>query len=329
MESSSGDDDIPWLRDMVEDDLQVLFSDDRRVLKRALRGFVARAAEDPELEARLVDLLETSVEHQNDDSSASVCAALILGEIGSVRALGVLQRALALDSDEELHEAAQAALLRMGAPAIDAVLASLDEADDPAFAAPAYELLGMIGSAGDAELSRRVKDFLEERVEVERRKPLAERAIGDVFRASARLGDRDQIDAMKMVLREDYGGRNPEIQDALEMLEENTAGIPIAGEVSPWEEHFGWLLGDEREEARVERTRGGRAADLGDMEDDADESGGAGEGSGSGALDHHAMSMLLRGLNVDQETGQGDEEQQDLPRAEPEEDEADPEDEAP
>ena len=320
----SPDDDAPWLRDMVEDDLQVLFSDDRRVLKRAVRGFIARAAEDPELEARLVDLLETSVEHQNDDSSASVCTVIILGEIGSTRALGAIQRALSLDSDEELHEAAQATLLRMGAPAIDAVLASLDDAHDPAFAAPAYEVLGMIGSLEDAELSRRVKDFLEERVEPERRKPPADRAIGDIFRASARLGDRRQIDAMKRVLREDYGGRNPEIQDALEMLEENTAGIPIAGEVPPWEERFGWLLGDEREEARVERSRGGRSAQPGDMDDDADEPEGAGVPPSGNAWDQYAMSMLLRGLNVDGEAGGEDEEGS--ARGEADEDERDRQD---
>jgi hypothetical protein len=304
MERPSGDDDAPWLHDMVDEDLLVLFSDDRKVLRRAVRGFIARAPEDRDLEARLVDLLEASVEHRNDDSSASVCAAIILGEVGSTRALGVLQRALTLDSDEELIEAAQTALLRMGAPAIDALLASIDEADDPALAAPAYDVLAMTGSIEDAELGRRVKDFLEERVEVERRKPPAERALGHVFRASARLGDRRQIDVMKRVLGEDYGGRNPEIQDAIEMLEENTAGVPIAGEVSPWEERFGWLLGDGREDARVERARSA----PGDMEDEADE-------PDEDEAGDRAISMLLRGLNVDDERGAGDGEE-DLDRDE-------------
>jgi hypothetical protein len=304
-ERPSGDEDTPWLRDMVDEDLLVLFSEDRRALKRAVRGFIARAPEDPDLEARLVDLVETSVEHRNDDSSASVCAAIILGEVGSTRALGVLLRALALESDEEFLEAAQTALLRMGAPAIDAVLLWIDEADDPAFTAPAYELLGMTGSIEDAELGRRVRGFLEERVEVERRKPPPASAIGHVFRASARLGDRRQIDVMKRVLREDYGGRNPEIQDALEMLEENAAGVPIAGEIPPWEERFGWLLGDEREEARVERGRGG----LGGAGGDADDRSEGDEDSEEDAWRRHAMSMLLRGLNVDDERAAEDKEE--------------------
>jgi hypothetical protein len=296
----SGDEQAPWLRDMADEDLLALFEDDRRVLKRAVRGLISRAAEDPDLEARLVDLLELSLEHRNDDSSASVCAAIILGEIGSTRGLGVLQRALALDSDEELQEGAQTALLRMGAPAIDAILLSLEEIEDPAFAGPAYEVLGMAGSLGDEELASRVKGFLEERVEVERRKPRAERAIEHIFRASARLGDRRQIDAMKRVLGEDYGGRNPAVEDAIEMLEENEAGLPISGDVPPWEERFGWLFGDEREEARVERGRGGRASPDGDMDDGEDE---ADEPDPGGAWNRHAMSMLLRGLNVERSGG--------------------------
>src|SRR5688572_14677753 len=82
------EDSTPWLRDMVEDDLLDLFSEDAAVLQDAVRRLIARAPDDPELELRLVDLLDTAVEHENDDSSASLCATIVLGEIRSTRAVG-------------------------------------------------------------------------------------------------------------------------------------------------------------------------------------------------------------------------------------------------
>src|SRR5262245_47214997 len=87
--------EVPWLRDMVDEDLRALFSDDERVLKRTVRRMIRALEEDPELEERLVELLETSLEHQNDESSASVCATIILGEARSARAIDVLKRSLA------------------------------------------------------------------------------------------------------------------------------------------------------------------------------------------------------------------------------------------
>src|SRR2546425_948737 len=107
--------EVPWLRDMVDADLEPLFSEDQRVLERTVRSMIRSVVDESDLEGQLVDLLETSLEHQNDDSSASLCATIILGEARSTRAIGVLQRSLASDNDETLQDAASVALLRIGA----------------------------------------------------------------------------------------------------------------------------------------------------------------------------------------------------------------------
>jgi hypothetical protein len=279
--------DVPWLKDMVGDDLEVLFSEDQRVLERAVRRMIHSLSEDSKLEGELIELLEASLEHQNDDSSASLCATIILGEARSIGAVDVLQRGLASDSDEALQDAAAVALLRIGAPAVLSLLETLEADADPRLYSPAYSLLGMVGVLEDEGLKERVLEFLESRVETERKKPIGERALEEVFRAHAQLGNRRHLPIMKRVLAEDYRGYHPGIQDAIEMLEENAAGIPIVTTSPPWEEHYGWLFDDDREEARVARGRPRRDPD--EKEDrDGDEE----------ADEERDMSMFFWGLNA-------------------------------
>ncbi len=253
-------DKTPWLRDMVGDALLGLFSEDEAKLKRAVRHLIRASRDDPDVEEQLIELLEVAVDEGNDDSSASLMTAVILGEIQSLRAIGILTRCLAWDADEMLEDAAEVALLRVGAPAISKVMETIDEDDNPSFNRPAYGLLGQVGLLGDEALRQKVMDFLETRVETERRKSGADNAIDDLFRASAHLGDRRQLGAMKNVLAVDFRGRHAGIQDSCEMLEENVEGVPFVATQPPWEARYGWLFEDERDGARVTRSGSGRVS---------------------------------------------------------------------
>src|SRR5262245_52063586 len=96
------DDDVPWLREMVDEDLLVLFRTDPEALELAVPHLIEVARQDADLEGRLIDLLDQAIAHQNDDSQASLCAAIILGEVPSTRAIPVLARGLSSDADEVL-----------------------------------------------------------------------------------------------------------------------------------------------------------------------------------------------------------------------------------
>ncbi len=233
-------DDTPWLREMVDDDLLVLFVDDGEEIARAVRHFIALAREKGAVEDQLIDLLEMSLEHLNDDSSASMWAIVILAEIGSVRAIPVLLRALL--ADEVLQDSAQIALLRIGSPAVEAVMDAIDEDENPRLNRAAYPLLGMIGVLEDNLMSERVANFLQARVPIERHSEREDSALEELFQAVARIGDRRQLESMKEILREEFSENNPALQDAIELLEENIAGVAIGASTPPWEERYGWIL---------------------------------------------------------------------------------------
>ncbi len=233
-------DDTPWLREMVDDDLLVLFVDDGEEIARAVRHFIALAREKGAVEDQLIDLLEMSLEHLNDDSSASMWAIVILAEIGSVRAIPVLRRALL--ADEVLQDSAQIALLRIGSPAVEAVMDAIDEDENPRLNRAAYPLLGMIGVLEDNLMSERVANFLQARVPIERRSEREDSALEELFQAVARIGDRRQLESMKEILRQEFSENNPALQDAIELLEENIAGVAIGASTPPWEERYGWVL---------------------------------------------------------------------------------------
>ncbi len=234
------DDDTPWLREMVDDDLLVLFVDDDEEIARAVRHFITLAGERDAVEGQLIDLLEMSLEHLNDESSASMWAIVILGEIGSVRAIPVLRHALL--ADEVLQDSAQIALLRIGSPAVEAVMDAIDEDENPRLNRAAYPVLGMIGVLEDNLMSERVAGFLQARVPVERRSEREDSALEELFQAIARIGDRRQLESMKEILREEFSENNPALQDAIELLEENIAGVAIGASTPPWEERYGWVL---------------------------------------------------------------------------------------
>lgn len=274
-DDASSADDVPWLRDMVDDDLKALFVEDEDKLKRAVRHYIQAVQDDSDLEQRLVDLVETALREGNDDTSAAVMTAVILGEARSPLAIPVLLRALASDADEVLQDAAGVALLRIGAPAIQGVMESFDETDLIG-SRHLYTLLGQIGVLEDAALNEAVREFLRDRVEAERKKPLAERALEELFHASALLGDHRQLPILQQILAADYRGKNLALLDVAEMLAENAAGTVFVAAPPPWVQRQGWLYQDRREEARVRRSRSGEISialfDEGDEEDDGEAS---------------------------------------------------------
>ncbi len=255
-----GDDDAldqPWLKDMVDEQLLPLFHEDERKLRRAVRHFIRAAQDDSEVEEKLIELLETALEEGNDDTSASLMTTIILGEARSIAAIPILVRCLASEADETLQDAAHVALLRMGPVAVRRIVELMEDSDDRLLLRSGYGLLGQVGVLGDLDLTDEVRQFLRDRVEVERKKSAEETVIEELFRASALLGDLEQLDRLKAVLEDDFRGRNAGLQDIREMLEQNPEGVPFIATPPPWESRHGWLFEDEREEARVTRNRSG------------------------------------------------------------------------
>lgn len=256
------DDDEPLeLVDLVDEGLRGLFAEDEEELHREVRGVLSAALEDEEVADNLCDLLEASLQHRNDDSAATLMAAIILGEVRCKRAVPLLVRGLSAEEDEELRDVSIVALLRMGPTALMQVMDAVEEDDFLALNRSAYELLGQTGTLEDPRLVQHVADFLETRIGPERRKPLGESAIENLSSAISRLGDRRQLGALRRVLSEDFHGRNTVLQDACELLEENPSGTAYVPTLAPWEERYGWLYrggspGDARARASLQRARG-------------------------------------------------------------------------
>ena len=234
-----------WLREMVEEDLQVLFCDDEETVRDHLRDLIRRAREDMDLEERLIDLVDTSVELQNDDTMGSVWAVIALAEIPSPRATTVLFRALATESDELLQDAASAALLRLGASALEQLMEFLAEETSAVLRQQAYRVLGRSGYLADAEVCQRVEDFFESALSNEKHLERQEQALEELALAIADLGAIRLLDDLRQVLRHDFGGANVAIDDAVARLEDNENGVPFVGTRTPWHERYGWLFEDE------------------------------------------------------------------------------------
>ena len=248
-------DDTPWLQDMIDDEeLQTLFTEDEEELQRGVRFLIRRTLEDADLESRLVDLVDLALEHRNDATNASVWATVVLGEARSQLAIGTLERSLAADHDEVLQDAAMVALLRIGTPALEAVMDTVDDDASVILRRAAYGLLGLTAVLEDDLLTERVGEFLKSRIGLERSLDVSEQALEELFTALASLGRRDALDDMHATLREDrHSSQNPALLDALERLENNAEGTAFVGNISPWEERYGWLFGDLRDAARVRR----------------------------------------------------------------------------
>lgn len=247
------DDDVEWLREMVDEDLQGLFTEEESSIESAVRHFIPLAIEDAGVERRLLEVVETALDLGNDDTNGSVWATVILGEARSRNAVPLLLRSLSSEADEMLQDAAAVALLRIGTPAMAALMEAIDEEENPLLHSPGYQLLGAAGLIDDELLLQRVRDFFETRLELERREPASRNSLEKLCQAVARVGDRSQAGTIRRILMERYEGSNPVVEDSLAMLEDNPDGRPFVPSVMPWEERYGWLFDDERDGARVER----------------------------------------------------------------------------
>jgi hypothetical protein len=249
------DDDFQWLSEQVDDEeIAALFTDDEESLKLAVRHLIARAREDLVLERALIDTLDLAIEESCDDVEAAPWIAVILGELGSPSALGALSRAIYQEDDELLQDAASVALSRIGP---EAVAYLIDEFDDRgiSFQRAAYRVLGDAGVLEDDAVLRRVRDFLEDRFPIEANAGAAESSIEEIADAAARIGHRGLLEPIREALVSRFSGHHPILEDAIERLEENAAGLPFVPTIKPWEDRYGWLYEDSAENARVRRDR--------------------------------------------------------------------------
>jgi HEAT repeat protein len=268
------DDGFSLLRDEVDDPaIQALFEEGSGEFQVAVRYLIEKASSDDGVANLLIETLEASVEEFVDDTDASAWIAIILGEARAFTAIGALLRTFAIDDDETLQEAAALALLRIGPPALDALMEWLDEDPGRELRRAGYQLLGDAGIvdrelaeeeqdfgeqdprniAGDGSFVAHVREFLRQRIARERYFDATESSLEEAAAAVARLGDRESLAPLRDILKRDFRGMQPVIQDAIEQLEENTDGVPFVPTQPPWVDRYGWLFDDNPEQARVSR----------------------------------------------------------------------------
>ena len=154
-------DHVPWLRETVGDELAGLFGDHREDVSGTVGRILERIAFDERLQEALIDTLQTSIDHGNDETQGSVWITLILGEAAIGHAIPTLLLALSDDTDEELHAAAGIAILKCGSPGVGALVESIEEEGASlTFLRTAFELLGCVGYLRDEDLRRTVMEFL-------------------------------------------------------------------------------------------------------------------------------------------------------------------------
>ncbi len=285
----SRDDDTPWLSEMVDEELLVLFSEDTEDIARGVLHLLRLATIRPDVEEQLVDLIDAALEHSNDDAQAATWATVILAELGSSLGIGVIQRALLAENDETLQNTAAVALLRLGSRGLDAVMETIEETQSPTFNRHAYRVLANTGVLEDPDTTQRVTEFLEERVPIERGLPPQDRVLEELADALARVGARENISVLKEILAEEFQGSNCALEDSIAMLEENDSGDPIGAHTPPWEELYGWMFERAAPSALLERDAGG------DITIDLP----FGETTDPSSTSPEHRSSFLRGLNVE------------------------------
>ena len=246
---------VPTFRDLVDEpELLALLSDDKQELVGAVRALVDRCLEDGEFQGRLADTVETAIEEGCGEEQAVLWIVAALAETRSQAAIHTLLRSFAMEEEEEsLSGAAGIALLRIGVPAIEALMEWIDEEPGVDLRKLTYRLLGDCGVLDEQGYIQDVKEFLRSRVLREQLRDPGDRALEDAAAASARLGDVDFLDKLREIFTQSFEGRNASLQDSIELLEENPDGVPFVPTISAWEESYGWLFEEDLESHRVNR----------------------------------------------------------------------------
>jgi len=262
------DDDV-WLRDELHHPIvRALFTDDSDELRPAVRDALIAAAADDRIEAILIDTLDSAVEDGSDDTEASIWITVILGELRSRQAINTLLREFASD-DESFQDVAGVALLRIGAPAVQALMDWLDEEPGRELRDRSYRLIGDSGLIDEPGFLEHVREFIRERIASERARSPGDSCLEEAVEACVRLGDRDHLDALRELRA---AGSGPvTIDEAIEALEANEAGLAFVPTILPWEERYDWLLEDTGgSPPEGSDERGGTSVPLEAFDDDED-----------------------------------------------------------
>lgn len=247
----------PSFKDLVEEpELLDLFTEDRQEIARVVRGLVERATEDGDFQGRLADALDTAIDENFGEDEAALLIVAVLAEVRSQASIHTLLRSFAMEEEETLSHACGIALLRIGVPALDALMEWVDEEPGLDLRRQTYRLLGDCGALEEKNYIEDVREFLRQRTLRELNRPIGERALEEAAAASARLGDYEHLEELRRIFTQEYAGMNPGLQDSIELLEENPEGIPFVPTISAWEESYGWMFKEDLESHRVNRAAG-------------------------------------------------------------------------
>ena len=246
----------PSFKELVDEpELLPLFTEDRRKIARAVGILIDRCLEDGDFQGRLTDALDTAIEHDCGEDEAVLWIVAILAEARSQTAIHTLMRGFSMENEESLSNAAGIALLRIGVPALEALMEWIDEEPGLDLRRQTYRLLGDCGVIEEQGYIGDIKEFLRVRIARELPREPGERALEEAIAASARLGDYEHLDNLRQIFAENFAGRNAGIQDSIESLEENPDGIPFVPTLTPWEESFGWIFEEDLENHKVSRPQ--------------------------------------------------------------------------
>jgi len=250
---------LPSFRDLAEEPhLLSLLSDDRQEIAQSVRSLVDRCLEDGDFQASLTDTIETAVEEGCGDDQAVLWIVAALAEARSQNAIHALLRSFAMEEEESLSHAAGIALLRIGVPAIEALMEWIDEEPGADLRKLTYRLLGDCGMLDEQDYVENVKEFLRARVLREQAREPGEQATEEAIAAAARLGDYEFLDHLREIFTQSFNSKNTSIQDSIETLQENPEGLPFIPTISAWEENFGWIFEEDLESHRVNRDQPGQ-----------------------------------------------------------------------
>ena len=234
----NADDD--W-NEEADERLQDLFEEDLDNQRAAVFEILDRTREEPDLEDALIEALDASISEGGDATMGTCWIAVILGELGSTRAVPLLKELLLCD-DEVLVAAAVRSLRKIGDPAFQHVLESLEEneIEGDGFAA-ALQVLEGIG-LHDLPLTRHnIEERLMSYVQAPRKGREGEQRAEAAALSLARLGVKRAKEAIEHAHTFTYRRSNSFLQEALDILTEHPAGLPCVA-AKEWYDEFRWAF---------------------------------------------------------------------------------------